>query len=204
MIGEDGYVVLIDFGISKKLEPKMRTYTLTGTPEYFAPELFKETGHDYMVDWWALGVLAYEIIIGRPPFGTSDDDDPRFQKLQKKICETELTFPDLKALGISVSAECVDFLSKCTIRNPAERLGSKNGVKDITEHPWFKGIDIDKLLKKEITMPDDLKPQLSDDALDLRYFSNEFADLPKRHSHMDAQSKLFIQENANLFKGFDI
>ena len=87
LIGEDGYANIIDFGISKKLEPKTRTNSFCGTPEYFAPELIKQQGHDYQLDWWTLGVLTYEIIVGHPPFATGEEDDHNFHKLTKKICE---------------------------------------------------------------------------------------------------------------------
>ena len=88
----------------------------------------------------------------------------------------------MEMYNISMTAECKDFIQKCLKKNPTERLGAQNGVQDIIGHPWFKGMDPDKLLRKETPMPDDYKPQLSDNALDLRYFSNEFTDLPKRES----------------------
>lgn len=104
---------------------------------------------------------------------------------------------------ISMSKECKDFILKCLKKNPDERLGAKNGVQDIIGHPWFKGIDANNVLKKEIMIPNEYKPQLSENALDLRYFSNEFTDLPKRESMMGEQSKQYIKKHAHLFKDFD-
>ena len=134
-------------------------------------------------------MLTYEIVVGHPPFATGDDDDHNFQKLTKKICEKQVAFPNMEVYNIAMTPECKDFIQRCLKKNPAERLGAQNGVQDIIGHPWFKGIDPDQLLRKETPMPDDYKPELSDNALDLRYFSNEFTDLPKRESIISDQTK---------------
>jgi serine/threonine protein kinase len=74
LVDESGYVKIADFGFAKRLPPGERAFTLCGTPEYMAPELFKQTGHDKGVDWWALGVLAYEMVLGSPPFYSPNGD----------------------------------------------------------------------------------------------------------------------------------
>ena len=74
LVDETGYVKIADFGFAKRLMPGERAFTLCGTPEYMAPELFRQTGHDKGVDWWALGVLAYEMVLGSPPFYAPDGD----------------------------------------------------------------------------------------------------------------------------------
>jgi protein kinase A len=66
MIGDDGYLKLIDYGFAKVVHK--RTYTICGTPEYIAPEILLNQGHGKPVDWWTFGILVYEMLAGFPPF----------------------------------------------------------------------------------------------------------------------------------------
>ena len=74
LLNEDGYLLVCDFGISKLIDPEEAelAYDFIGTPEYMAPEMLRaksgKTGYTFSVDWWALGILIYEMIIGIPPF----------------------------------------------------------------------------------------------------------------------------------------
>ena len=68
MIAEDGYLQLTDFGISKQIELNEKTNSFCGTPEYISPEMLEQRGHSFPVDWWTLGILTYEMVIGFPPF----------------------------------------------------------------------------------------------------------------------------------------
>jgi len=68
LLASDGYLYLADFGLAKDMTGKLLTETFCGTPEYFAPEVIMEVGHNKAVDWWALGVVIYEMVVGIPPF----------------------------------------------------------------------------------------------------------------------------------------
>ena len=81
LMGEDGYVCLTDFGLAKILEQNEQAYSFCGTPEYLAPEILEEKGHAFPVDWWALGILTYEMIVGFPPFYTGSNNNQKMYAL---------------------------------------------------------------------------------------------------------------------------
>merc|ERR1711904_682131 len=86
LLAQDGYLKLTDFGFAKVIE--YRTYTLCGTPEYIAPEVLLNKGHGKPVDWWTLGILIYEMIVGQPPFC---DEEP--MGIYQKILAGKIVFP---------------------------------------------------------------------------------------------------------------
>lgn len=141
MIASDGYLKLTDFGFAKVLIG--RTYTLCGTPEYLAPEIILNKGHGKSVDWWALGVLLYELLAGIDPFS---DEDPML--IYQNILGNKIKFPrtfDSKAHSL-VKHLIVEDLSK--------RYGNlKNDANDIKEHRFFAGLDWMLLINKLSTAP---------------------------------------------------
>eukprot|EP00421_Protoceratium_reticulatum_P017376 CAMPEP_0168380830 /NCGR_PEP_ID=MMETSP0228-20121227/12563_1 /TAXON_ID=133427 /ORGANISM="Protoceratium reticulatum, Strain CCCM 535 (=CCMP 1889)" /LENGTH=327 /DNA_ID=CAMNT_0008393909 /DNA_START=48 /DNA_END=1031 /DNA_ORIENTATION=+ len=150
LINADGYVKLTDFGFAKVIEH--RTYTLCGTPEYIAPEVLLNKGHGKPVDWWTLGILIYEMIVGYPPFV---DEDP--MGIYQKILSGKIVFPklfDKNAKGL---------VKKLLTADLGKRYGNlKNGVDDIKQHKWFKDINWNDLLQKKIEAP--FKPQVKSES----------------------------------------
>ena len=87
LINKNGYLKLTDFGFAKYLDNE-KTYTLCGTPEYLAPEIILNKGHGKAVDWWTMGILLYEMLVGIDPFS---DDDP--MKTYQKIIKGKINYP---------------------------------------------------------------------------------------------------------------
>ena len=118
-----------------------------GTAEYLAPEMLIGNGHDYTVDWWALGILIYEMIVGIPPFYHSNK-----HRMYFLIRESKVNFPDPVKHRITVSDEAKDLICKLLNKEKTKRLGA-NGVKEILQHPWFADLDLGKLLEKKLDPP---------------------------------------------------
>ena len=197
----NGNLKITDFGLSKQgLENSAgkKTYSFCGTPEYLAPEILEEKGHAFPVDWWALGILTYEMIVGFPPFYTGNSNN---QKMYDLIKSKPVFFPDAKKHGISMSDNCKDFISKCLSKTPQDRLGSKNDITEILAHPWFKDINIEKLLARKIVT--EFKPKLSKDALDVSNFDKMFTSDEAAHSVLPQSTQKKISKQNDKFKGFD-
>eukprot|EP00803_Ostreobium_quekettii_P000241 evm.model.scf_1252.3 EVM.evm.TU.scf_1252.3 scf_1252:22586-28170(-) len=143
LINVDGYLKVTDFGFAKKMASGGKTYTLCGTPEYLAPELVTQTGHNHAADWWAVGVLIFELVTGRPPFY----DDDRV-KMFKKICDVKYSPPP------NFSEELKDLIRRLLVRKPAMRLGAqKNGAADVKSHPWFRGFNWPAFERQQVQPP---------------------------------------------------
>ncbi|XP_072118738.1 cAMP-dependent protein kinase catalytic subunit PRKX isoform X1 [Mobula birostris] len=149
LLDKDGHIKLTDFGFAKKLVD--RTWTLCGTPEYLAPEVIQSKGHGRAVDWWALGVLMFEMLSGYPPFF---DDNPF--GIYQKILAGKLEFP--KHLDFYVK----DLIKKLLVVDRTRRLGNmKNGADDVKRHRWFKYVDWEAVPLRKLKPP--IVPKLSHD-----------------------------------------
>lgn len=141
LIAQNGYLKLTDFGFAKVIEN--RTYTLCGTPEYLAPEILLQKGHGKPVDWWCLGILIYEMIVGIDPFS---DDEP--MAVYQNILKGKVRFPS------NFNKDAKSLVKHLLVAELAKRYGNlKRGVKDITDHRWFKGFDWKQLEAMKIPAP---------------------------------------------------
>lgn len=167
LIRANGYCKLTDFGFAKIVEPGTRTYTLCGTPEYIAPEVLLNKGHGKPVDWWTLGILIYEMIVGQPPFC---DDDP--MGIYQKILAGKVYFPKY----FDKSAKLL--VKRLLTADLSRRFGNlKDGPEDIIRHKWFEKIDFEKLEALEIPAP--FEPTVKD-VLDVSNFDEPLPDSDER------------------------
>jgi len=141
LLNEKGYLLLCDFGISKvdMKDPDARTSSFCGTPAYFSPEMLNGLEYGTAVDWWQLGILLYQILCGKLPFY-----HPNSGIMWKNINSAPLVFPD------HVLPDTQDIISKFLKREPSERLQDINVMQ---QHPYFTGLDWDKLSRKELPAP---------------------------------------------------
>ncbi|KXS10769.1 Pkinase-domain-containing protein [Gonapodya prolifera JEL478] len=141
LIGADGHIKITDFGFGKKV-PDV-TWTLCGTPDYLAPEIIQAKGYGKAVDWYALGILIFEMLAGYPPFY----DEDHF-KLYEKILAGKVKWPS------HFDPNAKDLLKKLLTADLSKRYGNlRNGTADIMNHKWFAGLEWDKLIKKQIPAP---------------------------------------------------
>jgi len=142
LINKNGYLKLTDFGFAKILDNE-KTYTLCGTPEYLAPEIILNKGHGKAVDWWTLGILLYEMLVGIDPFS---DDDP--MKTYQKILKGKINFPK------TIDKDAKSLIKHLLTQDTSKRYGClKNGVKDILNHRFFDGFDWKNFVYLTLTPP---------------------------------------------------
>jgi len=161
LLDNQGHVRLTDFGLSKRYTDGEQAMTFCGTPEYLAPEIVLGVGHSKEVDWWSLGILLYEMIVGLPPFFSENTN-----LMYELISKANLRTPSF------VSDKARDLMEKLLKRNPEDRLGA--GQEDemaIRKQPFFAEVDFDKLYRKEIEP--EFKPKLTGN-LDASNFDTEF------------------------------
>lgn len=149
LLDREGHMKITDFGFAKHVEE--RTWTLCGTPEYLAPEIIQSKGHGKAVDWWALGILIYEMLAGYPPFY---DEHPF--GIYEKILAGRIDFP--KHFDIHAK----DLIKRLLTADRTKRIGNlKNGAQDLRKHKWFRGLDWSSLEQK--LMPAPIVPEVKNE-----------------------------------------
>jgi len=162
LLDKDGHIKIADFGLCKEdIQWGKTTKTFCGTPEYLAPEVLEDNDYGRAVDWWGVGVVMYEMMVGRLPFYNRDHDI-----LFELILMEEVRFPK------TITAEAKDLLGGLLIKDPLKRLGGgPEDAQAVKTHAFFNSINWSDLDKKRITPP--FKPQVVSDT-DTRYFDSEF------------------------------
>eukprot|EP00944_MAST-04C_sp_MAST-4C-sp1_P001001 g1001.t1 len=186
VLDDKGYCKLVDFGLAKRVPN--RTFTVCGSPRYCAPEMVTNKGHNYAVDYWALGIILYECLFAESPFASEEDDH---LQTFRNIARQRLEIPDED----DVSDAAKNLIEGLCKKNPKERTGCKaQGAEEIKRHKWYTpGFDWGKLEKMQMKAP--WKPKLKgvEDA-------SNFGDVEVYEEHLN---QLKYNKSGDPKKGWD-
>ena len=188
LLDSEGHVKLTDFGLSKEAVDDQVTHTFCGTIEYMAPEVLMRLGHGRAVDWWSLGTLMYDMLVGAPPF-VSDNR----KKTIEKILRCKLSCPAF------LTNEAKSLLRKLLRKTVAERLGA--GPKDALEvrrHAFFRNLNWDQVLERRLEPP--FRPTLNSE-VDTSLFDPKFTGQNPVES-LEDDSPALSASAVDVFQGF--
>ena len=189
LVDSDGHCKIADFGVSKLgLFRHCKTRTQCGTPFCNAPEIVRNLPYGQGVDWWAVGIMIFQMMTGHPPFYCDEEEDWDYDNakynLGQKILNYEVDFPKHMSLA------AVSIVKELLTKDPALRLGSDGSVDTVRQHPFFKDIDWKALQDKRVKPPEKEKDARKPEE-DTRSFSKVLED-------DDTPGTI----NRNLFQGF--
>ena len=145
VLDENGYVRITDFGIAKSFSNNNAKET-SGTPGYMAPEVMKGQNHTFTVDFFALGIMGYEFMLGRRPYNGRSRREIKEQMLSRNA---QISLRDIPN---GWSEDAADFFNKLMQRKPENRLGNK-GIWELKQHRWLKYFPWEQLINKELEAP---------------------------------------------------
>ena len=185
--------------IYKKGHKKKRllAYSTVGTPDYIAPEVFGQNGYGQEVDWWSIGVMFFEMVVGYPPFFSENPSDTC-----KKIMKWKENFSIPEDAELSPEAE--NLILK--MMAPAEKRLGINGVEEIMSHPFFKGVDWNNIKKTKAPFIPDIKNDYDTKYFDV--FSEKEPFYPPISGNSKARKDInyagytFNRDNENVKDGF--
>ncbi|XP_073944099.1 ribosomal protein S6 kinase isoform X2 [Choristoneura fumiferana] len=185
LLDAQGHVKLTDFGLCKEhIQEGIVTHTFCGTIEYMAPEILTRSGHGKAVDWWSLGALMYDMLIGQPPF-TGDNRT----KTIEKILKGKLMLPAY------LTQDARELIRRLMKRSETQRLGAA-GAQAVRGHAFFKHVHWDDVFARRLEPP--IKPRLTGED-DVSQFDTRFT----LQTPIDSPDESTLSESANLmFQGF--
>ncbi|XP_062937803.1 serine/threonine-protein kinase N3 isoform X1 [Cynocephalus volans] len=190
LLDAQGFLKIADFGLCKEgIGFGDRTSTFCGTPEFLAPEVLTQESYTRAVDWWGLGVLLYEMLVGECPF-PGDTEEEVFDC----IVSADALYPHF------LSVQGLELIQKLLQKCPEKRLGAgQQDAEEIKSQPFFRTTDWQALLARTVMPP--FVPTLCGPA-DLRYFEGEFTGLPPALTPPAPRSSLTAHQQA-AFQDFD-
>uniref|UniRef100_A0A4W6FP40 protein kinase C n=1 Tax=Lates calcarifer TaxID=8187 RepID=A0A4W6FP40_LATCA len=190
LLDTDGYVKIADFGLCKEgMGFGDRTSTFCGTPEFLAPEVLTDTSYTRAVDWWGLGVLIYEMLVGESPF-PGDDEEEVFDS----IVNDEVRYPRF------LSTEAIGIMRRLLRRNPERRLGSgEKDAEEVKKQPFFRNVDWEALLQRKVPPP--FVPSIGSKE-DVSNFDEEFTTEPPTLTP-PREPRVLSRKDQDSFRDFD-
>lgn len=166
LLDTEGYVKIADFGLCKEgMGFGDRTGTFCGTPEFLAPEVLTEPTYTRAVDWWGLGVLIFEMLVGESPFPGDDEEEvfdsivndevryPRFLSLEAIAIMRRVCYFDSFACNILFNISIFCFIQLLR-KNPERRLGaSERDAEDVKKQAFFRHVQWEDLLARRLRPP---------------------------------------------------
>ena len=156
---EKGYLHVTDFGIAKFLSSNNLNET-SGTPGYMAPEVMRGLNHTGSVDYFAVGVIAYELMLGKRPYYGKNRKEIKEQMMIKQV------FLDEDNIPLGWSQYAADFINRLLLRKDVNRLGYFNDL-EVKRHPWLSDINFEDLVNYKIDAP--FIPKKNNDNYDKKY-----------------------------------
>ncbi|TNV83443.1 hypothetical protein FGO68_gene4879 [Halteria grandinella] len=192
LVESDGYIKLADFGLSQYLEEGDKSKSFRGSYDYMAPEIIMKKGYTKAVDWWALGILVYELIIGIPPFYHVN-----LNQSVQRILNSNAKWPAKENPHYKVSPIAINFIERLLDKNPLTRLGASS-TEEVLQHDFLtQYYDVSDVFKKEAPSP--WKPHI--------FFQVNQEGLidPQtvQESKVSIASMKFVMANHDLFDEFD-
>ncbi|GMM32753.1 protein kinase C [Saccharomycopsis crataegensis] len=187
LLTTEGHIKIADYGLCKEeMWFGNTTSTFCGTPEFMAPEILKEQKYGKAVDWWAFGVLLYQMLLGQSPFRGRDEEE-----IFNAILTDDPLYP------IQMARESVEILQALLTRDPSQRLGfSPRDAEEVMEHPYFRNINFDDILSLRIDPP--YLPEVKSEH-DVSNFDDEFTAETPRLTPVNSTLDSSMQEK---FRGF--
>lgn len=180
LIDAQGYIRITDFGLSRQnVGDSSGAKSICGTPEYLAPEIVMRLEYGKAVDWWTVGSIIYEMLVGAPPFYTENR-----QELFERIKFDVPKYPN------SLGANAKNLIEGLLKKDPSKRFGTTTKVRD---HPWFEDVNWQALYEKRYEAP--FVPKINNEA-DLQHFDPEFTEIP-------INSMSYSGGTMNQFKTYD-
>uniref|UniRef100_A0A3Q2PWA6 non-specific serine/threonine protein kinase n=1 Tax=Fundulus heteroclitus TaxID=8078 RepID=A0A3Q2PWA6_FUNHE len=173
---------------------RLHAFSTVGTPDYIAPEVFMQNGYNKLCDWWSLGVIMYEMLIGYPPF-CSETPQETYRKVMN--WRETLTFPP----EVPISEKAKDLILRFCCEEE-HRIGAA-GVEEIKSNPFFEGVDYDHIRERPAAIPINIKS--IDDTSNFDEFPESDILTPTMSNHTEADLKnkdwVFINYTYKRFEG---